>query len=52
MFLILSSPSGELTNVLESLGYKKSDIKKILPQIDASNSVEQQVKDALRLLMK
>ncbi len=42
----------ELTNVLESLGYKKSDIKKILPQIDASNSVEQQVKDALRLLMK
>lgn len=42
----------ELMNVLESLGYKKADIKKILPQIDASNSVEQQVKDALKLLMR
>ena len=42
----------ELMNVLESLGYKKADIKKILLQIDASNSVEQQVKDALKLLMR
>lgn len=42
----------ELCEVLESLGYKKADIKKILPQIDASNSVEQQVKDALRLLTR
>ena len=42
----------ELTNVLESLGYKKGDIKKILPQVDAGNPVEQQVKDALKLLMK
>ena len=42
----------ELCSVLESLGYKKGDIKKILPQVDASLSVEQQVKDALKLLMK
>ena len=42
----------ELCNVLESLGYKKVDIKKILPQVDAGNPVEQQVKDALKLLMK
>ena len=42
----------ELTNVLESLGYKKGDIKKILPQVDASESVENQVKEALKLLMK
>ena len=42
----------ELCAVLESLGYKKGDIKKILPQVDAGNSVEQQVKDALKLLMK
>lgn len=42
----------ELCNVLESLGYKKADIKKILPQVDASNSVEIQVKEALKLLMK
>lgn len=42
----------ELMNVLESLGYKKGDIKKILPQVDASLPVEQQVKDALKLLMR
>ena len=42
----------ELMDVLESLGYKKTDIKKILPNIDASLSVEQQVKDALKLLMR
>lgn len=42
----------ELSAVLESLGYKKADIKKILPSIDASLPVEQQVKDALKLLMR
>ena len=42
----------ELCTILESLGYKKGDIKKILPQVDASLSVEQQVKDALKLLMR
>ena len=42
----------ELTSVLESLGYKKTDIKKILPQVDASLSIEQQIKDALKLLMR
>ena len=42
----------ELMEVLESLGYKKTDIKKILPNVDASLPVEQQVKDALKLLMR
>ena len=42
----------ELMAVLESLGYKKGDIKKILPQVDASLSLEQQLKDALKLLMR
>ncbi len=41
----------ELTSVLESLGYKKGDIKKILPNVDASLSVEDQVKEALKLLL-
>lgn len=40
----------ELSQVLESLGYKKGDVKKILPKIDASMSVENQVKEALKLL--
>ena len=38
--------------VLDSLGYKKGDVKKILPQVDASLSIEQQIKDALKLLMR
>lgn len=41
----------ELMAVLDSLGYKKGDVKKILPQVDASNPIEQQIKDALKLLM-
>ena len=42
----------ELCNVLESLGYKKVDYKKILNSIDASLPVEKQVKEALKLLNK
>lgn len=42
----------ELCDVLESLGYKKADIKKILPNIDSSLNVEAQVKEALKLLLK
>ena len=42
----------ELIGVLESLGYKKNDIKRILPQVDAKKSVEEQVKDALKLMLK
>ena len=42
----------ELMAVLDSLGYKKGDVKKILPQVDASLPIEQQIKDALKLLMR
>ena len=42
----------ELMAVLESLGYKKGDIKKILPQVDASLTLEEQIKSALKLLMR
>ena len=42
----------ELTDTLKSLGYKAPDIKKILPNIDSSKPLEQQVKDALKLLLK
>lgn len=43
---------GELIGVLESLGYKKADIKKILPSVDPGKSVEEQIKDALKLMLK
>lgn len=42
----------ELVSVLESLGYKTADIKKILPQVNQSLPIESQVKEALKLLLK
>lgn len=42
----------ELISVLENLGYKSAEIKKIVGQIDSSKSLEEQVKDALKLLLK
>lgn len=42
----------ELTETLKVLGYKQADIKRILPKIDATKALEEQVKDALKLLLK
>ena len=42
----------ELMSVLENLGYKSSEIKKIVPQVDSNKSLEEQVKEALKLLLK
>ena len=42
----------ELTSVLENLGYKKPDIKKILKDVDSSLPIEEQIKIALKLLLK
>ena len=42
----------ELMSVLENLGYKMQEIKKIVPQVDKTKSLEEQVKEALKLLLK
>ena len=42
----------ELISVLENLGYKTSEIKKVIPLIDNSKTLEEQVKDALKALLK
>lgn len=42
----------EVVEALESLGYKLNDIKKILPKLNQSASVEEQIKEALKLLLK
>lgn len=42
----------ELIEVLEGLGYKNGDIKKILPHIHSELSIEEQIKEALKLLLK
>jgi len=42
----------ELIEVLENLGYKQSDIKKILPKINEELTLENQIKEALKLMLK
>ena len=44
--------SRELIEVLESLGYKSNDIKKIINKVDNDLSLENQIKEALKLLGK
>ncbi len=44
--------TSELVAVLESLGYKMADIKRVLPSLDQTHSIEQNVKEALKLLLK
>ena len=48
---VSSKDYSELIEALKSLGYKNSDINKILPNIKESD-VESQIKEALRLLLK
>ncbi|MCI9233017.1 MAG: Holliday junction branch migration protein RuvA [Bacilli bacterium] len=42
----------ELVEALKALGYKPADIKKIIPKVSKNNSIEEQIKEALRLLLK
>lgn len=42
----------ELTEVLKGLGYKEKDFKSILPRINHELTIEEQVKEALKLLLK
>jgi len=48
----VSGDFDELVSVLESLGYKNSEIKKVLPKVNASLEIEEQVKEALKLMLK
>lgn len=44
--------NNDLIDALKSLGYKASDINKVVKQIDPSSDLEKQIKDALKLLLK
>ena len=48
----LSGDFDELVSVLESLGYKNAEIKKVLPKVNASLGIEDQIKEALKLMLK
>lgn len=42
----------ELIEVLKGLGYKEKDYKGIINKVDSTKSVEEQVKEALKLLLR
>ena len=42
----------ELTLALESLGYKSQDIKNVIGKVDNTLSIEDQIKESLKLLLK
>lgn len=42
----------ELSDVLKGLGYKQPDINKVLPNISIDKKIEDQIKEALKLLLK
>lgn len=49
---IESDATEDLIDTLVALGYKTSEIKKVIGMIDKSNTLEEQVKEALKLLLK
>lgn len=52
MSLLSSNNNDELVNALVALGYKQADIKKIIPKVDPNITIENQIKEALKLLLK
>lgn len=49
----LSAPeNNELVEALMALGYKNTDIKKVIPNVSKNVEIEEQIKEALKLLLK
>ena len=48
----LTDNSSELISALQSLGYKNGDNNKVVKKIDKSLDIEEQIKQALKLLLK
>lgn len=48
----VSVENEELIEALKALGYKPLDIKKIVPKVSKDHPIEEQIKEALRLLLK
>ena len=49
---IVNNINEELVEALKALGYKLSDINKVVKQIDNNLKIEDQIKEALKLLLK
>ena len=50
--VINNNNNDELVEVLKGLGYKTNDILKVIKQVDNSLSLEEQIKEALKLFLK
>lgn len=46
-----TNEASELIEVLLSLGYKQADIKKVISKVDKEKKLEEQIKDALKLMV-
>lgn len=42
----------ELQEALAALGYKEKEIKKVIEQVDENKTIEEQIKEALKLLLR
>lgn len=49
---LLDVKNDELTDALVALGYKQADIKKVIKNINTSLPIEEQIKEAFKLLLK
>lgn len=49
---LITTNNNELMDALLALGYKQGDLKKIVPNISQELSIEDQIKEALKLLLK
>ena len=49
---ITPNVNDELVEALTSLGYKNADIKKVVCKVDNKLTIEEQIKEALKLLLK
>lgn len=49
---VIETSADEVYEALIALGYKEKDIKNIIGRVNKENSVEEQIKEALRLMIK
>ena len=49
---VILDTNDELIEVLKGLGYKDKDIKGVIPKVNKELKIEDQIKDALRLLVR
>jgi len=49
---VINNTNDELIEALKGLGYKTSDISKVVKQVDSTDTLENQIKEALKFLLK